>query len=682
MQPLTKSLRTTLENCIQKARDVSEEAAKASLEQLSVGDENAFSHLNTEDKELRRKLRTHGRQLGDTYNSTTKKQEISLLVEEVAYEHWHRMLFARFLAENDLLMYPDPKSPTAVSLADCEELAREQGVRNGWELAARFASLMLPQIFRISSPVFGIHFSLEYQTQLEKLLSDLPKEIFTASDSLGWVYQFWQSKRKDEINKSEVKIGSRELPSVTQLFTEPYMVSFLLDNSLGAWWANQKLNPTDLETATTEKELRSKAATSSMPLEYLRFVKRDTKWDLASGTFAKWPKDLRDFKVIDPCCGSGHFLVAVFLMLVAMRMDLEHLTAKEAIDLVFKENIHGLDIDKRVTEITAFALALTAWKYPDAGGYRPLPELNIACSGLAVGVEKSTWQKLAGTDTNLKTALGWLYDEFQNAPVLGSLLDPSKSDAAKLVKWDDLSSTLTRALEKEKSEEELEAGVVAQGLAKAGSMLTAKYHWVVTNVPYLARGKQSEVLKNFSERNYSEAKNDLATVFLDRTLDYCNTSGTASIVLPQNWLFLTSYKKFREKLLKQEEWNFVARLGAGAFETISGEVVKAILVTLSKRGFQPLSSTPNNLFPNTNAPIHYLRGIDVSAANSPTEKAEMLLNEEIKTVDQAKQLENPDARVAFGEASDINLLSRFSFSYQGISPADFPRFGRLFWEGS
>ena len=67
-------------------------------------------------------------------------------------------------------------------------------------------SLMLPQIFRISSPVFGIHFSLEYQTQLEKLLSDLPKEIFTASDSLGWVYQFWQSKRKDEINKSEVKI--------------------------------------------------------------------------------------------------------------------------------------------------------------------------------------------------------------------------------------------------------------------------------------------------------------------------------------------------------------------------------------------------------------------------------------------------------------------------------------------
>ena len=72
-------------------------------------------------------------------------------------------------------------------------------------------------------------------------MADLPLEVFTASDSLGWVYQFWQAKKKDEVNASEVKIGARELPAVTQLFTEPYMVSFLLDNSLGAWWAARRL---------------------------------------------------------------------------------------------------------------------------------------------------------------------------------------------------------------------------------------------------------------------------------------------------------------------------------------------------------------------------------------------------------------------------------------------------------
>jgi hypothetical protein len=79
---------------------------------------------------------------------------------------------------------------------------------------------------------------------LETLLASLPPEVFTASDSLGWVYQFWQAKRKDEVNKSEVKIGADELPAVTQLFTEPYMVDFLLHNSLGAWWVTR--HPTAL----------------------------------------------------------------------------------------------------------------------------------------------------------------------------------------------------------------------------------------------------------------------------------------------------------------------------------------------------------------------------------------------------------------------------------------------------
>ena len=99
---------------------------------------------------------------------------------------------------------------------------------------------------------------------------------------------------------------------------------------------------------------------------------------------------------------------------------------------------------------------------------------------------------------------------------------------------------------------------------------------MITNVPYLARGKQDERLRDFCEKHYSAAKNDLATVFLDRCLEFCVKGGTSSIVLPQNWLFLTSYKKFREKLLKNDTWHLIARLGPGAFETISGEVVKAI----------------------------------------------------------------------------------------------------------
>ena len=65
-------------------------------------------------------------------------RESQRLIEEVAYEHWHRMLFARFLAENNLLMYPDPDGSVAVTLEECEDLAADEGAANGWELACPF----------------------------------------------------------------------------------------------------------------------------------------------------------------------------------------------------------------------------------------------------------------------------------------------------------------------------------------------------------------------------------------------------------------------------------------------------------------------------------------------------------------------------------------------------------------
>ena len=338
-----------------------------------------------------------------------------------------------------------------------------------------------------------------------------------------------------------------------------------------------------MKNASSEDELRRKAAIPGVPLDYLRFVQQeDSTWTPAAGTFDSWPDHLRDLKTLDPCCGSGHFLVAAFLMLVPMRMEREGLSARDAVDAVLRDNLHGLELDQRCVELAAFALAVTAWKYPGAGGYRSLPELNLACSGLSVSVAKEEWKALAKDKHNLRIALDWLYDSFKDAPVLGSLLNPAKTDAAKLMQWDELSVALEQALKQEQNEEHQEVAVAAQGLAKAATLLAGKYQWVITNVPYLARGKQNERLQDFCERHYPAAKNDLATVFLDRCLELCVEGGTSSIVLPQNWLFLTTYKKFREKLLKNDTWHLIARLGPGAFETISGEVVKAILISLSR----------------------------------------------------------------------------------------------------
>ena len=90
-------------------------------------------------------------------------------------------------------------------------------------------------------------------------------------------------------------------------------------------------------------------------------------------------------------------------------------------------------------------------------------------------------------------------------------------------------------------------------------------------------------LRKFSEIRYPRAKNDLANVFLERCLEFCRdeAAGITQIVMPQNWLFLTSYKAQRERLLRDVRWDLLARLGSGAFETISGEVVSVVLLSVT-----------------------------------------------------------------------------------------------------
>jgi len=666
MQPLDKSLRNTLEKTVKDARDQAEAAARAALDQLGVGDPSAPPHLSESERDLRRRLRIHGRQLGDV-KSNKGVQEIDRLLEEVAYEHWHRMLFARFLAENNLLMYPDPAGPIPVTLEECEDLAADEGAANGWELASRYASKMLPQIFRPDSPVFELILPPEYQHELERLVGGLAPDVFTASDSLGWVYQYWQAKRKDEVNKSGVKIGARELPSQTQLFTEPYMVSFLLDNSLGAWWAARRLSEEDLTSATSEEELRQKASLPGLPLTYLRFVKEETdRWTPAAGTFEAWPQHLSELKTLDPCCGSGHFLVAALQMLVPIRILMEGITAQEAIDSIIRENLHGLEIDQRCVELAAFALAMTAWTYPNGGGYRDLPELAIACSGLAINAKKDEWGSLAEGDNNKEIALDTLYDLFIMAPTLGSLIDLPKFgiESAIEVDWVILGPLLTKALAGQ-DETRKEMGVVAQGIVRAAKILSGNYHWIITNVPYLASGKQGDAIKKFIIENYPDAKKDLATAFLERCLKLCCNGGTASIVLPQNWLFLTTYTKLRAKILREKTWHLLARLGSGAFDTISGEVVKAILLTISCR----------------NPVAGYIRGIDVSGPRTIDEKSIGLIKGDLTSVEQNTQLTNPDARIVIFSNSDANvLLSNYSECYAGVLNGDSPHFQKNFWE--
>jgi hypothetical protein len=667
MSALDTKLRSQLDGVCQKARDKAEEAALSALQKRAVDAAEPHPHFTAVEKKLRNRLRARGRQAGDV-RRTNKTQGIEQLAQELAYEFWHRMLFARFLAENQLLMHPDG---VAVSLEDCEELAKSEGVSNGFALAARYASNMLPQIFRTDDVLLEIEFAPEHRLALEKLLAGRPKETFLADDSLGWVYQFWQSKRKEDVNKSGKPIDGRTLPAVTQLFTEDYMVQFLLQNTIGAWWcARQKIKgPPGGAGIPTGK--------APVEMAYLRWRDDGTP---AAGTFDGWPKTFEEFKLLDPCGGSGHFLVAAFNLLVPLRMHDEGLTAREACDAVLRENLFGLELDPRCTQIAAFALAVAAWKYPGEDGlplgYRELPPLNIACTGIGPQATEEEWLKLAEQSGKPMSVLSRepilnglrnLHALFSDAPTLGSLIDPNQLSADLIsADYETLQPYLAAALTAETTDDDAhERAVAAAGMVKAAELLAGEYTLVVTNVPYLGRGKQSEALQSLANAEYSESKADLGMMFLERCLKLAAGSGTVALVIPQTLLFLNSFKDLRKSLLKSCCWDIVARLGTGAFAMISGENVNVALLSIS-----------SNLTPTS----HRMAYLDVASAESPSAKAKALPLAKVTAISQEKQRQNPDSRITGDDSISESLLAQFAKPTEGLSTGDEARYIQKFWE--
>lgn len=662
--PLHPDTRNLLAREILKAREAAEAGAKASLAALRVGEASPADGMSAQERLLRNRLRANGRQLGDLLLADGK-QELGYLVEEIAYQHWHRMLFARFLAENALLREDQGDQP--IDLAECEALANAEGL-DIWAYAARCAQKMLPGVFRVDDPKLELRLDTPKQLELNAILKGLPSQIFTATDALGWVYQYWQAKRKDEVNASGVKIGAKELSPVTQLFTEDYMVDFLLHNTLGAWWAGKK-GPIG---AATEEEARAKAglpAKNGLPAvvwTYLRFAQdaETKKWTPAGGTFEGWPKKAKDITFLDPCMGSGHFPVFALPILARMRMEEEGGTAAENIHAVLKEQIHGLELDQRCCQIGAFNLALTAWKI---AGFQQLPPLNVACCGLAPAADLKDWIALAGGDQKLQRGMERLYVLFRNSPLLGSLINPRAEESDLLeAAFNELQPLLESALAQEtKDDTAHEMAVTARGMAKAAEILACQFTLVATNMPFLGRGKQDVVLQDYCERYYPNGKADLSTCFVQRCSDFCAAGCSAALVTPQNWLFLSTYQSLRRQLTASAAIQLVAELGAGAFQTPLYDFSFALFVTSKVR------------------PSSEFSYVTLVASGSRTfgVKVEALKNSICSEVPLKSVLSQDDCRI-FILPPDENAkpLSIIATPNTGLQTGDNDHYSLVFWE--
>ena len=480
------------------------------------------------------------------------------------------------------------------------------------------------------------------------------------------------------------------------------MVLFLLENTLGAWWAGKVLaaEPALASGAGSEDELREKTSPPGYRWTYLRFVRepRDGEthetatgpWGPAAGAFEGWPKAAKDITLLDPCMGSGHFLVFALPILVTFRRAEEGLDERAAVKAVLANNLFGLEIDPRCTQIAAFALALAGWKR--LGGPEPLPRLNIACSGLAIELGKAEFLKLAariadasgwtgknnllGTErtplgeraaARLRGGLERLYGMFEKAPYLGSLVDPRRAvsgDFGNLFEegFEALEGLLAKVLESSAgSHEEHESAATAQGIAKAAELLARRATLVATNVPFLGNRRQSGRLLEFSEQFFERSKVDLSITMLDRLISGTQAD-TVAAISPQAWLQQTRYRKFLEEVVFPRPIHIVLRYGPGAFETISGEVVSVCATIIS---------TTRETAPSTQA-------LDLSGVTGVQEKAQATLTERFTEIPMRLMRER--RTFLFQELGSAAELGTIAFGTQGIKTGDDDHYVASFWE--
>ena len=468
---------------------------------------------------------------------------------------------------------------------------------------------------------------------------------WTDDTTLGWVYQYWNDPDREALDakiNGGGKIEPHEIASKTQMFTERYMVEWLLQNSLGLTWlamckkhgwtadAERILPVLDARRAEwrTKREAGEVALDALMPIEgeLEEHWKYYVPQPIPDDAVEKAPESVRAIKILDPACGSGHFLVIAFGLLVALyREEAKHLgtklTDREIAESVLESNLHGIDIDPRAIQIAAAGLYLKAKALARTARPKKLnlvaPVLqlgNLPADDPAVVLLRKDLKDQAGIPEELTTKL---LTSLAGVDYLGSLLkvDAAVEDAIKTVELEferahgqgnlfgrfpaqhvklsvgEAKATILDKLEQflathSKSEdlglrldgEQLAAGVRFVRTAKEGM-----YDLVVGNPPYQALSKADSFC--YVAKTYPRAKADLYAAFLERGLEFSRLGGLSALLTMRGWMFLGQFAELRKHLLKTNDLRAIGDFDRGAFDEVPNEVL-AVCVPVFRRALQ------------------------------------------------------------------------------------------------
>jgi hypothetical protein len=424
-----------------------------------------------------------------------------------------------------------------------------------------------------------------FEQLLEILNATELARVWAEDETIGWVYQFFngQDERRKMREESQAPRNNRELAVRNQFFTPRYVVQFLTDNTLGRIWY----------------EMRETNTALAARCEYM--VRKPGE---ANAPRAK--KDPRDLRVLDPACGSGHFLLYAFDLLLAIYEEAyadpaspkseatgktlaEDYPSFDAVQkavpgLVLAHNLHGVDIDPRCAQIAQLALWMRAQKaYRDFGigrGERAqIRRSNIVVAEPLVADEQLAKEFVAKLDdAELGRVFTSLVESLSLAGDLGLLLRVERLVApqAKRRQTGDLfappeeriRASLDRFVREETSATNTRRRLFADDAAHGVALLSVaekKFDAVLMNPPF---GAGSTRAKKDFEKAYPRTKNDVYAAFVERGIELLASRGRLGAITSRTGFFLSSFQKWREDvLLKQAPPAVFADLGWGVLDS-------------------------------------------------------------------------------------------------------------------
>lgn len=393
--------------------------------------------------------------------------------------------------------------------------------------------------------------SLSGDSFIAKMLSetDEKEDWQDAVQIIGWLYQYYNDERKNEvINIYKGTVKKEDIPAATQLFTTDWVVRYMVDNSLGRYWI--------------ERHPESKLA------EKLEFFVTPKNGEINHiDEFVK-PEDV---KFLDPCMGSGHILVYAFDVLMEIYKESGY-TERDAAAMIVQNNLFGLDIDDRASQLAYFAVMMKARSYDRrflSRGIKP----NVLAIKESNGMGAAVRDGLT-TDAEMNVISRYLVDTFRDAKELGSIITVEPKD------YDGYMAYLDNCdgegqLTMEDADWLQNTRPMLKALARQAKVLSAKYLVVCTNPPYL--NKIEGRLKTFVTENYKDYSGDLFSVFTYRNLMFCKRDGYCGYMTPFVWMFIKTYEKLREFIIQSKSITTLVQMEYSAFEEATVPICSFVL---------------------------------------------------------------------------------------------------------